>query len=72
MGHVDVGFHKEIDGPGRSVGRLGISILNLAFTPISPGVPEIKYDDAFGQPRVVYTPRLFLPPVPTLTFMLEF
>jgi len=71
MGHVDVGFHKGIDGPGRSVGRLGISILNLAFTPISPGVPEIKYDDAFG-PRVVYTPRLFLPPVPTLTFILEF
>ena len=72
MGHVDVGFQKEIGGPGRSVGRFGISILNLAFTPISPGLPEIKYDDSVGFTRVIYTPRLFLPPVPTLTFMLEF
>lgn len=72
MGHVDVGFQKEIGGPGRSVGRLGISVLNLAFTPISPGLPEIKYDVDTGVNRVLYTPRLFLPPVPTLTFMLEF
>lgn len=72
MGHVDVGFHKEIDGPGRSVGRLGISVLNLGFTPIAPGLPEIKYDENLGFSRVLYTPRLFLPPVPTLTFMLEF
>ncbi len=72
MGHVDVGFHKEIGGPGRSVGRLGISVLNLGFTPIAPGVPEIKYDDNTGFSRVLYTPRLFLPPIPTLTFMLEF
>jgi hypothetical protein len=72
MGHVDLGFHKEIDGPGRSVGRLGISVLNLGFTPIAPGVPELKYDEKLGYVRVLYTPKLFLPPVPTLTFMLEF
>lgn len=72
MGHVDVGFHKEIGGPGRSVGRLGISVLNLGFTPIAPGLPEIKYDDDAGFSRVLYTPKLFLPPIPTLTLMLEF
>jgi hypothetical protein len=72
MGHVDLGFHKEIDGPGRSVGRLGISVLNLGFTPIAPGLPEIKYDKTAGYSRVLYTPKLFLPPIPTLTFMLEF
>lgn len=72
MGHLDVGFQKEIGGPGRSVGRMGISILNVAFTPIAPGLPEIKYDENAGFTRVIYTPRLFLPPIPTLTLMLEF
>jgi hypothetical protein len=72
MGHLDVGFQKEIGGPGRSVGRLGISVLNLGFTPIAPGLPEIKYDENAGFSRVLYTPKVFLPPIPTLTFMLEF
>jgi hypothetical protein len=72
LGHLDVGFYKELDGPGRSVGRLGITVLNLGFTPIAPGLPEIVYDGNLGYTRVLYTPKLFLPPVPTLTFMLEF
>jgi TonB-dependent Receptor Plug Domain len=72
MGHVDLGFEKELGGPGRSVGHMGISVLNVAFTPIAPGVPTVDYDETVGAPRVVYHPRLFLPPVPTLTFRLEF
>jgi hypothetical protein len=71
-GHVDLGLQKEIGGPGSSTGRIGISILNLAFTPIAPAVPEIDFDKSVGFVRVRYRPRLFLPPVPTLTFMLEF
>jgi CarboxypepD_reg-like domain len=71
-GHVDLGLQKEIGGPGSSTGRIGISILNLAFTPIAPAVPEVDFDKSVGFVRVRYRPRLFLPPVPTLTFMLEF
>ncbi|MGH7699291.1 MAG: hypothetical protein ACREMJ_02055 [Gemmatimonadales bacterium] len=66
MGHLDLGVQKDIDGPGRSVGRIGVTVLNLAFTPVVPAVPTIEGG------RVVYRPRLFLPPVPTLTFNLEF
>jgi hypothetical protein len=72
VGHLDLGIQKEIGGPGASTGRIGISILNLAFTPIAPAAPEVKYDPRTGVLRVQYHPRLFLPPVPTLTFMLEF
>jgi hypothetical protein len=71
-GHLDLGLQKEIGGPGSSTGRIGISILNLAFTPIAPAVPEVDYDETVGFTRVRYRPRIFLPPVPTLTFMLEF
>ncbi|HEY3219628.1 MAG TPA: carboxypeptidase-like regulatory domain-containing protein [Gemmatimonadales bacterium] len=71
-GHVDVGFEKEIGGPGRSVGRLGISVLNVAFMPIAPGVPDVDFDPKTGVERVIYQPQIFLPPVPTLTFRLEF
>ncbi len=72
MGHIDVGFEKEIGGPGRSIGQLGISVLNVGFTPISPGFPDVDFDNKTGVQRVVYKPRIFLPPVPTLTFRLEF
>jgi hypothetical protein len=72
MGHVDLGLEKEIGGPGRSVGQLGITVLNVAFTPIAPGVPVVDFDEKAGAQRVIYKPRLFLPPVPTLTFRLEF
>jgi len=71
-GHLDLGLQKEIGGPGRSRGRLGISILNIAFTPIAPASPEIAFDEKTYVPRVIYKPRIFLPPVPTLTLMFEF
>jgi hypothetical protein len=71
-GHLDLGLQKEIGGPGSSTGRIGISILNVAFTPIAPAIPEVRFDDKADMLRVQYRPRLFLPPVPTLTFMLEF
>jgi hypothetical protein len=71
-GHLDLGLQKEIGGPGRSKGRLGISILNIAFTPIAPASPEIDFDEKTFVPRVIYKPRIFLPPVPTLTLMFEF
>ena len=72
MGHVDIGFEKEVGGPGRSIGQLGISVLNVGFTPISPGFPDVDFDNKTGVERVIYKPRIFLPPVPTLTFRLEF
>ncbi|HXF94891.1 MAG TPA: carboxypeptidase-like regulatory domain-containing protein [Gemmatimonadales bacterium] len=68
-GHVDVGVRKEIGGPGRSVGHLGVSILNLSLAPVAPAVPGFSEE---GPLRVVYRPRFFLPPVPTVTFDLEF
>ena len=71
MGHLDIGLQKQIGGPGRSVGHIGIAVLNLAFTPVAPGVPDIDFDVADG-PRVVYRPRLFLPPIPTVTLSFEF
>jgi hypothetical protein len=67
VGHLDLGFQKEVGGPGRSVGRIGITVLNAAFTRIGTSVPEFGEDGS-----LVYKPRIYLPPVPTLTFNLEF
>jgi hypothetical protein len=47
-------------------------VLNVAFMPIAPGVPDVDFDPKTGVERVIYQPQIFLPPVPTLTFRLEF
>ena len=70
MGHLDLGIQKEIGGPERPVWRIGVSILNLGFTRIAPAMPEIDVGSQGW--HVVYRPRIFLPPVPTLTFGFEF
>jgi hypothetical protein len=69
MGHVDLGIQKEFGGPGRSVGRFGVTVLNLAFTPVAPATATFSEG---GPYRVVYRRRIFLPPVPTFTLNLEF
>jgi hypothetical protein len=72
MSHVDLGLQKELGGPGRSRGHLGISVLNVGFTRIAPAAPEVDYDEHLGVTRVIYRPRIFLPPIPTLTLSFDF
>jgi hypothetical protein len=66
VGHVDLGIQKELGGPGRSTGRLGISILNLSFTRVVPVVAHVE--DGYLTYKALY----FLPPIPTFTFRLDF
>ena len=72
VGHIDLGVQKEIGGPGRSRGRLGVSILNLSFTRVAPVVPRIEFDEDLDVSRLIYKPRFILPPIPTFTINFEF
>jgi len=67
VGRVDLALTKSF-GWGGAHGAVGLSVLNLSFTRVAPVRPQLG---GFGG-AVQYKPLYPLPPIPTITFRLEF
>jgi len=76
--NVDAGASIEFGGPGRSLIHAGISVINLTYGRVAAAVPRAPiFSDTDGGPagsdgRVHYVPAFVLPPIPTVTFRVEF
>jgi hypothetical protein len=71
----DLGGRYSFGGPWGSRAVLGFSVLNVAFGPVAPLIPADSDLVDLSDPGAIHIgwERLFvLPPIPTVTFRLEF
>jgi hypothetical protein len=71
---LDAGARWRFGGPWGSQAALGLSVLNLTFGPVAPVTPKDPERLGTDPPTIrIEWERLFvLPPIPTVTFRLEF
>jgi hypothetical protein len=75
VGHLDLAIEKRIALSTRISGAVGLSALNVLFTRVARVKPVIE--PVFVPPfttlwRLGFRPAFILPPIPTVTFKLEF
>jgi hypothetical protein len=71
--HADFGVSKQFTGPWDSNFYLGIALINVLIGPVAPEVPVIpSFDFRLNGIGVKYERSFILPPLPTVTFRMEF
>jgi hypothetical protein len=71
---IDFGARYLFGGPWGSRAALGLAVLNVAFGPVAPAIPRDP-DHFLGDPpsiRIGWERLFVLPPIPTITFRMEF
>jgi hypothetical protein len=69
--HLDLGARYAFTGPWDSEAQIGFSVLNLTWGPVAPLEPVLPLL-GFGQNTLEYRRTFQLPPVPTITFRMQF
>jgi hypothetical protein len=71
IARADLAIRYRFSGPWGSDATLGLSVLNLAFSPVAPVVPASPEINP-GTVRVGYERLFDLPPIPTITLRISF